>query len=485
MHDAFNAHTAFVLTTADGQQIMLDQQNIVDLAASTQSPEFLTADGQKIVLHNTPQEILSAIGLSDDMVNSLMAGQQCLQPTDDYVNPPQDILAAALADAAGFTQEHYIDDVLQPTNGLDPGLVYPLQQTATASTTETVATKPIMSTLEQPSKSSTTADHHRLTPSSIDVLGPPNLEQSLAVIGVTHTNVPTSLELPITITNPAIAPPPSSTNPMSMYACSSTNSGVPILGLTASNPMTCSIASASAEAELHFNPFSNTVSSTHTIDSTHDEPQMIDVAGKDDGIGEVVIQQHHHHHHQYDSQGSNGRHYFVDDPHALEMDTEIVPVTPESVTYAARTSPFGQNDFSCDSSDSSSEIPIQPTFVRHHRRIGNGRLDGAFEALRGSEPTTDHGDNGDDDDDDDHHHQNNVHYADDLDHVQQELIVDQHPHYIQIPNGDVLVDADLQFMDDADVFVDCLETDANDPADVFGAVSLDEHHGPAANYAHR
>lgn len=70
----------------------------------------------------------------------------------------------------------------------------------TARTNETNALldqTPIMSTLESPSG----MQLRRVSP-----LVEGNLEDSLAVIGVTNgSGVPTSLELPITVTNPAIA----------------------------------------------------------------------------------------------------------------------------------------------------------------------------------------------------------------------------------------------------------------------------------------
>ncbi|XP_030244628.1 titin homolog [Drosophila navojoa] len=88
----------------------------------------------------------------------------------------------------------------------------------TARTNETNALldqTPIMSALEQPSTSASAALQLRAgsssssaSPLSIDAIGG-NLDDSLAVIGVTNgsgSGVPTSLELPITVTNPAIAP---------------------------------------------------------------------------------------------------------------------------------------------------------------------------------------------------------------------------------------------------------------------------------------
>ncbi|XP_017851797.1 trichohyalin [Drosophila busckii] len=75
----------------------------------------------------------------------------------------------------------------------------------TASTNETNALldhTPIMSTLENPTGG-------MQLQSASPLGGGSNLNESLAIIGVTNnggSNVPTSLELPITITNPAIAP---------------------------------------------------------------------------------------------------------------------------------------------------------------------------------------------------------------------------------------------------------------------------------------
>ncbi|XP_020803451.1 microtubule-associated protein futsch isoform X2 [Drosophila serrata] len=80
----------------------------------------------------------------------------------------------------------------------------------TARTNETNALldqTPIMSTLENPSGG---MQLRRVSP-----LAEGNLEDSLAVIGVTNgSGVPTSLELPITVTNPAIAPRVTAPTPM-------------------------------------------------------------------------------------------------------------------------------------------------------------------------------------------------------------------------------------------------------------------------------
>ncbi|KAH8317973.1 hypothetical protein KR074_011497 [Drosophila pseudoananassae] len=102
-----------------------------------------------------------------------------------------------------------VGDVVEESNGmvfishaLPPQAAHShLTPPITARTNETNALldqTPIMSTLENPSG----VQLRRVSP-----LVDGNLEDSLAVIGVTHgSGVPTSLELPITVTNPAIAP---------------------------------------------------------------------------------------------------------------------------------------------------------------------------------------------------------------------------------------------------------------------------------------
>lgn len=199
----------YLINISDGQQLLVDQQSLMALANGEEFPQFITSDGHQIILQGGQHDILSAIAFAEDV--GLIAGQQILIPEDDLAviqgqSGNHDILAAALAGTEAFSQEQFIDNVLiQSTNGVedivDPMVFHqrhPRQQsTIAALTNETNAVltqPPIMSTLEQPTKTD------RLSPIQ-------NLDESLAVIGVTsNTNVPTSLELPITITNPAIAP---------------------------------------------------------------------------------------------------------------------------------------------------------------------------------------------------------------------------------------------------------------------------------------
>ncbi|BFF99883.1 uncharacterized protein DMAD_00018 [Drosophila madeirensis] len=91
------------------------------------------------------------------------------------------------------------DGVVFVSHVLPPDAAH-LTPPITARTNETNALlnqTPIMSTLENPSA---------VQLRCVSPLGEVNLDDSLAVIGVTNTSgVPTSLELPITVTNPAIA----------------------------------------------------------------------------------------------------------------------------------------------------------------------------------------------------------------------------------------------------------------------------------------
>lgn len=201
----------YLINISDGQQLLVDQQSLMALANGEEFPQFITSDGHQIILQSGQHDILSAIAFAEDV--GLIAGQQILIPEEDLAviqgqGGNQDILAAALAGTEAFSQEQFVDNVLiQSTNGVEdipdpivyhtiPQPVVPALTNAVTNETNAVLTQPpIMSTLVQPTKTG------RISPNN-------SLEESLAVIGVTSnpTNVPTSLELPITITNPAIAP---------------------------------------------------------------------------------------------------------------------------------------------------------------------------------------------------------------------------------------------------------------------------------------
>ncbi|XP_058062483.1 uncharacterized protein LOC131212583 [Anopheles bellator] len=224
---------SFLLNTQDGQQIILDQQSLMALAASGDTPHLLTADGQQILLQEATQEWLTAFAV----------GQQ---------HQPQSAgsTLSALVTPEG-TQIILAPDCieLQEPTALLPTEVIQVHPSTTIETNAILTKPPIMSTVEVPSKNSidpsvsgsTGADqrlgrksapssvpgaagHRAAASGTVGKQSPPgasilvatagtsattNLDETTlaAVIGVPckPTNVPTSLELPITVTNPAIA----------------------------------------------------------------------------------------------------------------------------------------------------------------------------------------------------------------------------------------------------------------------------------------
>lgn len=116
------------------------------------------------------------------------------------VFPPQperrDILEAALANSDVFHADTTRDEA-PDFRDLNANVSVHCR----VSETSTTLNQPIMTPIEVPSK----GDHEPAVPA--------NLEDGLAVIGVTPHTVPTSLELPITVTDPRIAP--KTTDPLS------------------------------------------------------------------------------------------------------------------------------------------------------------------------------------------------------------------------------------------------------------------------------
>ncbi|KPI98436.1 hypothetical protein RR46_09652 [Papilio xuthus] len=104
----------------------------------------------------------------------------------------RDILEAALANSDVFQPEAARDD---PPDFRDLNANVPVL--CRVSETSTTLNQPIMTPVEVPTK----ADSEPAVPAV-----PANLDDGLAVIGVTPHTVPTSLELPITVTDPRIAP---------------------------------------------------------------------------------------------------------------------------------------------------------------------------------------------------------------------------------------------------------------------------------------
>lgn len=108
----------------------------------------------------------------------------------------RDILEAALANSDVFHAEPTRDDAPDFRD-----LNVNVSVHCRVSETSTTLNQPIMTPIEMPTKGDS------------EPTVPANLEDGLAVIGVTPQTVPTSLELPITVTDPRIAP--KTTDPLS------------------------------------------------------------------------------------------------------------------------------------------------------------------------------------------------------------------------------------------------------------------------------
>uniref|UniRef100_A0A182XA03 PWWP domain-containing protein n=1 Tax=Anopheles quadriannulatus TaxID=34691 RepID=A0A182XA03_ANOQN len=226
------AQEGFVFNTQDGQHIILDPQSLMALAASGDTPHLITADGQEIILQETAQEWLAA----------LSAGQHAQQQQAGAVSTlvtaegTQIIVAHENAGLIEL-QEH---PVLLPTE------IIQVNPNTTVETNAVLTKPPIMSTVEVPTKngiesasrigdrklaaavsprmasgstapaagasstssSSSSSSSGKALTSTITAGSGSNLDETLAaVIGHVPSNphVPTSLELPITVTNPVIA----------------------------------------------------------------------------------------------------------------------------------------------------------------------------------------------------------------------------------------------------------------------------------------
>lgn len=243
-----------ILLNIGDQQLLIDHQTFLSLLAGD-GQQLVTADGQNLVLQGGTQQLLSALAGSPEFANLLTSGQQILLnatsdvqqggtpgeqqiivaagaeglsfPSDVQPNVNQDILAAALASTDVFQPESLIHEtmdistdaegIMMEIDSLSPKIQNVTNPIVHSNVFETSSTlnQPIMSPLEQPTKkrvdkNSTGSLEMTNNPKII----PKNLEDSLAVIGVATTNVPTSLELPITVTNPRIAT--KTTSPLSL-----------------------------------------------------------------------------------------------------------------------------------------------------------------------------------------------------------------------------------------------------------------------------
>ncbi|XP_065077573.1 mucin-2-like isoform X2 [Ochlerotatus camptorhynchus] len=171
-----------LLNTQDGQQIILDQQSLMALAAGGDTSQLLTPDGQQILLQGSAQELLAALAVSQPGLGIVAAeGTQIIVASESLI------------------------DLQDPPL---PGEIIQVNPNTTVETNAVLTKPPIMSAVEVPTKNGNGAEasanfpeQRAMEPASS------NLDESLAaVIGVPgNPNVPTSLELPITVTNPVIA----------------------------------------------------------------------------------------------------------------------------------------------------------------------------------------------------------------------------------------------------------------------------------------
>ncbi|XP_055546499.1 mucin-4-like isoform X2 [Wyeomyia smithii] len=182
LEGAVEGQQNILLNTQDGQQIILDQQSLMALAAGGDTSQLLTPDGQQILLQGSAQELLAALAVSQSGLGIVAAeGTQIIVAPDSLI----DLQDAPL-----------------------PGEIIQVNPNTTVETNAVLTKPPIMSTVEVPTKNGngTETSAHSPEQKVLDTAAT-NLDESLAaVIGVSaNSHVPTSLELPITVTNPVIA----------------------------------------------------------------------------------------------------------------------------------------------------------------------------------------------------------------------------------------------------------------------------------------
>lgn len=359
-----------MFNTVDGQRIILDQQAILALAAAgNENPEFVNIDGEKIVLQTTPQEILSAMGLTDEIVNGLLTGQQCADeeyPVLQQEETDQEILVAALDCSDVYAhQEQFMgtENVVLTTE--QAGLIYQhvlqVEQAAveagqpqlTNKTNETnaIGHMPIMSTLEQP------------TAKGVDALldsgaGALCIDESLAVIGVTcgnNTNVPTSLELPITITNPAIAQQTTCNNPISLSSIYPSTASGSVALMTSGQIMTAIPSTGESVSGG-----SNAAGGEHLVNYDVFGTQLQHHHFAEVSMAMIVNQQQRH----SDESAIGGIPQLVEVVNAdgLDLDSSS-DIVPESVSGNHVDASPDMDGFDSENSNSSNEIPLQSNLV--------------------------------------------------------------------------------------------------------------------------
>lgn len=216
-----------LILNIEGQQFVLDAAIFAHLLANPDAnTQLITDEGTELML---TREVLAALQMQHETQTAVEMSAVAQQQQMTVDASSNDILAVALAGS-----ELYGSDVLEIDTSQDLQLIgsdgcivfQPTNSTLSQShltpqVSETNALldhQPIMSTLESPSSvKSGKSKTSQLTAGGLTSLlstslsanhTRPNLEDSLAAIGVTtqSSTVPSSLDLPITVTNPNIAP---------------------------------------------------------------------------------------------------------------------------------------------------------------------------------------------------------------------------------------------------------------------------------------
>lgn len=328
-----------LLNTQDGQQIILDQQSLMALAAAgADTSQLLTPDGQQIVLQGSAQELLAALAVTQPGIGIALA----TEGTQIIVAP-----------------ESLIDLQDAPL----PGEIIQVNPNTTVETNAVLTKPPIMSTVEVPSKNGNGTTDSSTEKALVDPVATTNLDESLAaVIGLPgNPNVPTSLELPITVTNPVIA--------------KTTTSKI--------NPIyqpTTAIAAIPGVINLPPTALAQTGTDSSHVETTHESSSSDDTKAE-----------HFKHHPEGDDKEAattaNGKSALDGEDHDVEpsdLDDEIIPNTPESQmnSHAEISSQFSDDEDEDapvvplprvidddDNSNFSDVIPIQPNVIL--RNINN------------------------------------------------------------------------------------------------------------------
>lgn len=335
IEETVNDSQSFILKTESGDEIVLNYDTLMAIAAG-ESPPLLTEDGQQLILQGAAQDILSALREQNVIIQQHDLDQN------------QDILAVALADTNVLPQESR--DIL---------LGNPITQAATIETDTVLHQPPIMSTLENPTNSQL-------------IISPmkQNLDESLAVIGVTstHSNIPASLELPITITNPSIASKTNQLNLNTMYTTHTSSSSSQIVS-TAVPQGTCLPKSPGTDQQnLRYLFDNSTIQEIKNFKTTHfkdNSTELPDELLLEDGENCVV---------------EDMEIGMVRDEEIMMVVNEdddnfsdIVPVTPESNIQSDdrfNVSDDREDNETIDDSNSS-EIPLQPNYQINNNILTN------------------------------------------------------------------------------------------------------------------